>query len=516
VGYGLYAIACLSCAALVFRSASPADSTSTPVEVGPSVSGGDRALWIALAACGVVVLLAATNQVSKDVAVIPLLWVLPLSLYLISFIVAFGLPNWYHRGLWAPVMVLSIIGVVYLLHQDYADVEVHLYIQIFIYSAAVFGCCMVCHGELFRLRPHESRLTSYYFLVSVGGALGGVFVNLVAPYIFKGYWEFHASLVATVLMFWIAVSRDKELPLPRSWRVPISGAWLAAATLLVYFLGLHVREQQDEAIVTTRSFYGVLRVYEIDIGTTDHIRYLYHGRSNHGSQYLHASRGKSPASYYGSESGIGLAMVARREELTPSRGMPVGIIGLGTANLAAYSEPLDHFRFDELNPDVARIASAYFTYLEDSRGETKIVLGDARISLEQELERGEAQNFDLLVVDAFSGDAIPVHLLTREAFELYFQHLHPEGVLAVHISNFHFDLRPVVSALAAAIGKHSVWVENYGSDDEEESDWALVTGNEHLAEELLSTGEPLPEGDPRVFLWTDDYANVLSAIWIDD
>ena len=221
-------------------------------------------------------------------------------------------------------------------------------------------------------------------------------------------------------------------------------------------------------------------------------------------------------SYYGLKSGVGLALAARREEETPARGMRVGVIGLGTANLATYSESSDSFRFYELNPDVARIASEYFTYLEEAQGEIEVVLGDARLSLEIELETDEARPFDLLAVDAFSGDAIPVHLLTREAFELYFQHLHPDGVVAVHVSNLHFDLRPVVSALAAALGKQAIWIEDDGSEDEEASDWVLVTGNDHLVEKFLLSGERILEGEPRRPLWTDDYTNVLSAIWSEE
>ena len=478
-----------------------------------------QVFWLLMSALGVIVLLAATNQLCKDVAVVPLLWILPLALYLVSFIVTFGKPELYYRPLWSALLVLSIASVVYLLHQDYADEEVDLYLQIFIYSATVFTCCIVCHGELYRLRPKEDQLTLYYLMLSLGGALGGVFVNIVAPRLFLGYWEFHGSLVATVLLLGFCVLRDPRVVRPR-WIRPTFGTGLAAGTLtLVYFLVTHIQSQQEETIETRRNFYGVLRVYEYDIGSRLHSRFFYHGRINHGSQYLHDRYRKNAVSYYGPNSGIALAVQTKRSQIARSanpRGLRIGVIGQGSSSLASYAEPGDIVRFYEIDPDVADISSEYFSYLSESRGETDVVLGDARISMERELKDEAPQSYDVLAVDAFSGDGIPVHLLTREALVLYKQHLAEGGIVAIHISNLHFDLRPVVRALATDGKMNAAWIEDWGEGFAEQSnDWVLLTLDDQLYKSLARKAEEWPEEEPREVLWTDDYANVLKVVWRD-
>jgi hypothetical protein len=479
----------------------------------------DRILWLLLAATGVVVLLAATNQLCKDVAVVPLLWILPLTLYLLSFIVTFGRPDWYYRPFWVPVMVLSIASVVYLLHQDHVEDELGLYTQIFIYSMVVFGCCMVCHGELYRLRPAAKYLTSFYLNTSLGGAIGGAFVNLLAPLIFLGYWEFHVSLVASILLLWVCIARDPYIRNQKVLRLGLGSVWAVVLMLTVFFLGTHVRDQQEESIVTLRSFYGILRVYEYDAGTPDHLLSLYHGRIGHGDQFLDPKLQRLPVTYFGSNSGLGKAVQAQREFLGregQDNTMQIGVVGLGTATIAAYANEGDTLRFYEINPDVTDIAQRYFKYLSNTKSTVKIVPGDARISMERELRNDGTNRFDLLAIDAFSGDAIPVHLLTREALALYRRHLTPDGLLALHISNLHFDLRPVVQALALDADIRSVWIYDEGNGRGEFSnDWMLLTTNESVYHTLRAQSEPLPATNRRKLLWTDDYADVLGAIWRD-
>ena len=337
-GYSLYVVLVAWSAITLFRFATQNDSSENPVYLaGTKLRLPERLLTLALAACGSVVLLASTNQICRDIAVIPFLWVLPLSLYLISFILCFDHPRWYNRRVWIPVLMTSLAAVVYLLHQDYGAVEMNLYLQIFIYSAAIFACCMACHGELVRLKPSAEYLTSFYLMIAVGGALGGVFVNLVAPFLFKGYWEFHGGLVATVVLLGLCLFRRMETL--RSPLVLWSGRilWIGGIGALVGFLGLHIQEQQKSNILTKRNFYGVLRVNEVDIENEFATRFLYHGRITHGEQFLNPQLRSYPRAYYGPNSGISLAIrrhpqyfsVNNREEGARQNGLRVGNIGLG-------------------------------------------------------------------------------------------------------------------------------------------------------------------------------------------
>lgn len=522
-GYGLYAVICAWGAIPLFRFATR-DSSSENSEYleakKPCLS--ERFLTLALAACGSVVLLASTNQICRDIAVIPFLWILPLSLYLISFILCFDHPRWYNRRVWVPVLLIALAAVVYLLLQDYAEAEVNLYLQISIYSAALFACCMVCHGELVRLKPAANYLTSFYLMVALGGALGGVFVSLIAPLLFKGYWEFHVGLVATMVLLGFCLYRTKD-PLQSS-RLLWSGRilWVGGIALLVGFLGLHILEQQESNILTTRNFYGVLRVNETDIGTEFATRFLYHGRISHGRQFLTSKLRSYPTAYYGPFSGISLAIgrhprrlsLNKQEDGERQGGLHVGIIGLGVGTIAVYSKPGDTYRFYEINPDVDRVARENFTYLKDAKGTQQVVLGDGRISLERELANTPRQPFDILAVDAFSGDGIPVHLLTREALALYWEHLGPDGILAFHTTNRHFDLTPVVLALARELGKRALWIQDMSNlkKGNDFSEWILVTSNKAFLKDPFVNFRARPWPPLPEIVWTDDYSNLFQVI----
>jgi len=524
-GYGLYGMVCALSAMPLFRFATRIGSPEKPgypVDKKPRLPESLQTL--ALATCGSVVLLASTNQLCRDIAVIPFLWVLPLSLYLISFILCFDHPRWYNRWVWVPMLLTSLSAVVYLLHQDYADTEVNLYLQIFIYSAALFACCMSCHGELVRLKPPARYLTSFYLLVALGGALGGLFVNLVAPFLFKGYWEYHGGLIATLVLLGLCLFQTNE-PL-RSPLVFWSGRilWVGGIVALALFLGLHIQEQQENNILTKRNFYGVLRVNETDIGTEFASRFLYHGRITHGEQFLTPEMRSYPRSYYGPYSGISLAINRHPRKLrldnlengARKRGLHLGMIGLGVGTIAAYSKPGDTYRFYEINPDVDRIAREYFTYLKDGEGVQEVVLGDGRISLERELMNNNRQQFDILAVDAFSGDGIPVHLLTREAFTLYWDHLRPDGILALHTTNLHFDFSPVIRALAKELGMKAMWIKDSGDKEKGNyySDWVLITSNKAFLQDpfVYIRIQPWSTLTHREILWTDDYSNLFQVV----
>jgi hypothetical protein len=522
-GYGLYAVVCAWGAMPLFRfTTRNASSVNSGDRTGNRPRLPENLLTLALTACGSVVLLASTNQICRDIAVIPFLWVLPLSLYLISFILCFDHSRWYNRRIWVPVVLISLSAVVYLLLQDYGEKEMNLYVQIFIYSAALFACCMVCHGELVRLKPPAGYLTTFYLMVALGGAMGGVFVNLIAPVLFKGYWEFHMGLVATVVLLGLCLFRTGD-PL-RTPLVLWSGRilWVVGIAALAGFLGLHIHEQQESNILTTRNFYGVLRVKETGIGTKFATRFLYHGRISHGRQFLIPVMHSYPTAYYGPFSGISLAISRHPERLRLNKlkdearqgGLRVGNIGLGVGTIATYSRPGDTYRFYEINPDVDQIAREYFTYLKDAKGAQQVVLGDGRMSLERELANHQSQQFDILAVDAFSGDGIPVHLLTREAFALYWEHLSPGGILALHISNRHFNFSPVIRALARELDKQALWIKDV-SDLEKGNDyneWVLVTSNQTFLRDPFVNFRIAPWPTPEEILWTDDYSNLFQVV----
>ncbi len=524
-GFGLYTIICLWGAIPLIRLHSQ-EPPSNPIEspTAPNHPIPEKVLTLALAACGSLVLLASTNQICRDIAVIPFLWVLPLSLYLISFMLCFDHPRWYNRKIWVPILLISLTSVVYLLHQDYSDVEMSVYFQIFIYSTALFACCMVCHGELVRLKPAAEFLTSFYLMIALGGALGGLFVNLAAPLLFKGYWEFHGGLVATMTLLGICLFRGTDPIFTPFLRLVGKLSWVSVIATLIVFLGLHIHEQEKTSILTKRNFYGVLRVNEVDLDNEFATRFLYHGRITHGEQFLRAERKSYPRAYYGPYSGVSLAIrrhpqyfkLINQDNRTPSMGLRVGNIGLGIGTIATYSRPGDTYRFYEINPDVDKIARTYFTHLEDAPGTQEVILGDGRISLERELENNNRQHFDVLAIDAFSGDGIPIHLLTREAFALYWKHLNPEGILALHITNYHFDFSPVIRALAKELDKRAVWIKDSGDSQKGNyySDWVLVTSNQNFLKDpfVYSRIEPWPSTRQEEILWTDDYSNLFQVV----
>lgn len=468
--------------------------------------------WTLLSANAVIVLLASTNQLCRDVAVVPLLWVLPLALYLLTFIVCFGRPAWYRRLPAAGFMFAALVAVTWLLHQDFDD-DVALPVQVLVYSVVVLACCFVMHGELYRLRPASRGLTGFYLAIAAGGALGGLLVNLVAPLLFDGYWEFHLGLLGSVILLgWLVHRgyRNLHAKRARAWRA----VWTLACAGFACALGLHVHAYGTEAIGAERSFYGVLRVYQREGGGRGAFRELYHGRILHGAQYLDPRYRRQPSSYYGPSSGVWVAVGVQRllaSQRTGSPALRIGVIGEGAAAFAAHGRKGDSLRFYELDPAVDRIARRHFTYLEDTPAAISVVYGDVRVSLAHELREG-SQAFDLLVVDAFSGDGIPVHLLTTEAMTLYRRHLAVGGVIAFHISNRYFDLLPVVRGLAEDAGLGLARIASEGAaPGESASDWVLLSAERNFLTQIRA-GRAAPNASGASVLWTDDYANVLEVL----
>ena len=749
----------------------PASSADDARTIRPRPGMGTMLLWLGLAACSSAMLLATTNQLCIDVATVPFLWVLPLSLYLISFIICFDSPQWYDRRAYG-LLLLACTPVACWVINEGADVNISK--QVTIYATILFACCMTCHGELVSCKPHAQYLTLFYVLISAGGALGGVFVAIVAPYTFHGYWEYHIGLVACcavtliawcaqriwlntpsaafwiwavitavnvalgawflylpledtidatdetivfgvfgliqfiglivtgalerrwnwliavwsvlsavlcawfigygtwqfpgmmsksiyislastaicspivagiLLMLsrsltkasvrfcalgaiyvvaaglcgWLFVMKGMELHWSFGWRsenilltllaivvvapfiaavrlflfgfsheqsirlyglgtisvittsvcgilmraewlpewVGISFAsttgaavlmewsadgfrgkertslgfwfWVPAITLILFLSNRlavivkseNVVDDDKQTVYTSRNFYGVLRVQkESSEEDEDFIAPKYsltHGQIRHGFQFIDEYWKTQPTTYYGRESGVGIAIQMSRERQMKgdTRPLRVGVVGLGTGTIAAYGEKGDTFRFYDINPDVVALSEKFFTYLHDSPARTEVVIGDARIMMEREIAAGQIQQFDVLAIDAFSSDAIPVHLLTSECGDIYRQHLKPGGILAVHISNRFLDLNPVSRGLAEHLGWNAYQIENSKDDltGVFSSTWILLTSDKELGGDAAFQKSVTPwKEDEKILHWTDDYSGLWQVL----
>ncbi|MEW6094338.1 MAG: ferrichrome ABC transporter permease [Chloroflexota bacterium] len=479
---------------------------------GDHLNWRDMTLWVSLAAAASILLLATTSHITQEVAVIPFLWVLPLTIYLLSFILAFSGERWYSRRLFLLLFFAATLLVGWALGR--AD-DINIALQIGIYSLALFSACMVCHGELYRLRPHPERLTSFYLLVSVGGALGGTFITFAAPVLFRGYWELPLGFTLAWLLFFLVALRRTE----------VMQRWLFVASHVILLSGLvfssvrafqFIQSDINGSLLLERNFYGVVRVKTLGAEGWPSQRYaLVHGVTIHGFQYMDEEKRLLPTAYFGETSGGGLAILNH-----PKRGseMRVGVLGLGIGTLAAYGQPGDVYRFYEINPlviDLAEGQDGYFSYLPDSQAEIEIALGDARLSLEEELASSGSQEYDVLALDVFSSDSIPVHLLDREAFDLYLQHLAPDGILAVHISNRHLDLVPVVWSLGDYFGLSRVVIADPGNYEETSpSLWVLLARLPALLAdpEIASRARYMEDYVSHLRLWTDDYSNLIQIL----
>src|SRR3954467_3913155 len=492
----LFAAFALVCATLAWRTPRAAPVAAAG-EAAP-LARRDFVSWLALSATGSVMLLAVTNHLTQNVASVPLLWLVPLTLYLATFIIAFEGKGWYQPRLLWPLVLIALIAMAWLV----VDTEFHyqLALQLGVFLPGLFLACLFCHGELYRSRAPARYLTTFYLVVSAGGALGGVLVAVAAPLVFSGYFELGAGLAAVALL---AVLRFDSV------------GRVASTTSLLVLLGVTAwatydgfRHQRDVR-VAERSFYGVLRVKEYGTpGEESHLRRLVHGTIMHGEQYMSEAARRQPTTYYQQTSGIGAAIESKQDHP-----VKVGVIGLGTGTIAAYGRPGDVYRFYDIDANVIGVARTEFTFLSDSRAKVEVALGDARLTLEREAPQG----FDVLAVDAFSSDAIPVHLITREALATYLRHLKPDGIVAFHVSNRFLNLIPVVARIAQELQVHAVLVSDDPDEDDDRrsrSDWVLVSKDEKAlaAPAIVAAGGEPAQDRPEWRTWTDDYSNLIQIL----
>ena len=478
----------------VDREQASAGEVTTP-------SWSTRAAWISLPALASTMLLVVTNHVCQDVAVIPFLWVLPLSLYLISFIVCFDSPQWY-RPKW--IAAITLVAITAIQTKDLLPGSVQLLAEASCYMLMLLGVCLLCHGEVARVKPPSAFLTQYYAILSAGGAIGGIIVAVLCPLLLNSFAELPFTLsVVTALSFLLFFACQGWRETVYDWSAARRLGFAAVILMIAPFVTV-VLASKGETIASERNFFGVLRVQ------TDHqgVR-LVHGSTIHGMQ-RHGEFASEPTTYYGYQSGVGLTIEALQKR---QPALKIGVVGLGCGVLATYGRPSDHFDMIEINPAVFQIAEEHFTFMSECQSTIENHLGDGRLVLERMTDR----KYDLLVLDAFSSDAIPAHLLTREAIALYRQRLASDGVLAVHVSNNHLNLVPLVHRLSLDAGLTSRVVRAGGDETlgTKHSTWMLICdqGNSLWKSDLLA--DALPATDEELAdapLWTDQRHNLVSVL----
>lgn len=503
-----YALFVVLCAAGAWRArdhqriVAPGPAASG-AQVEPAPAAGDYMLWLAMSGLASLLLLSISNHVSQNVASIPFLWVLPLTLYLLTFVLCFEGRNgrgWYVRSLWLGPTLVALGLMAWGLTAERG--VLHIEQAVPLYSVGLFLACMFCHGELAAAKPAPRYLTRFYLMLSVGGAAGGMLVGLVAPKLFNVYWELPVGLVGCALMA-LVVTR-------KMWRAPLTAfapvAALAAVGTCGYFAWKYDVFVKEDTIFAQRNFYGALRVKQSRANDDpDANRKLVHGVILHGEEYINPEYRGMITSYYGESAGIGMAL----ERIHPVE-QRVGVIGLGAGTLAGYGAKGDYFKVYEINPQVLDIARRYFYYLSGSSARIETALGDARLVLERE----PSQKFDVLAVDAFSSDAIPVHLLTREALAVYLRHVKPDGAIAFHVTNRYLRLAPVVKQLADEVGMDAVLI----SDDPDDpyltrTDWVIVTRNKDFINDADIQGRrSVIEPIAGMKTWTDDFNNLFQIL----
>ncbi len=503
----------------------PADAVAPAARTAAPPDALTLALWLLLSTCGSAMLLATTSQITQNVAPVPFLWVLPLGLYLLTFILCFDSARWYRRGVasWFLVAALGLLALLLVAGERLGPLG-----GIAAHALALVAACTACHGELAALRPAPRHLTAFYLLIAAGGALGGVLVTLLAPAVFDTLVEFPLALGGCCVAFLLARRRDtlRDALQRRFAGRPARLAVVAAGVALLAVAAVpgagHAwrgYQRSRDVLQLSRNFYGVLQVGQTDAGDPPRrCRTLTHGSTLHGLQFTDAALRGQPTAYYGAGSGIAAGLDALRAAL--GRPLRLGVIGMGAGTLAAYARAGDELTFCEINPDVVAHARRWFTWWDDAvaRGARLALLeGDARLVLERELADGAPRPYDLLAVDAFSSDAIPVHLLTAECFEVYRRRLAPDGLLAVHVSNLYLELAPVARQQAEALGLRARRV--VGRADVQRavfgSEWVLATADEAL-EQRLAHAVPAPDDWPLsgtdLLRWTDDFSSLFPLL----
>ena len=497
--YGLFAMMTLLCCRSIAWGAKTNTHTADHRQKTVSIPLSQYLYWLCLPATAVIILLSVTNHLSRDLVSIPFLWIMPLSLYLLTYILCFDHPRWYHRGVFIPALPITIITLLYVIEHEISAISV-----ILIFLLALFALCMICHGELYRLKPHPTALTHFYLMIALGGALGSAVVSLLMPLISTTYSELELGMGLLVLMVAVLLAKTDWDQNIRQKRTLMLTGIISLAGLLNIGLLYSALAVDPNVIYQSRNFFGVLTVgYD-----GDEALYLKNGNSWHGVQYVDPDIQFEALGYYSTAGGLGTAI-----EMTDTiiNARHIGMVGLGVGTVASYLNQNDTLRIYEINPEVVKVAQETFTYLAHSEADIDIVIGDARRSLEQE----PSQQFDLLILDAFSSDAIPVHLLTHEAFTTYLRHLKPNGIIALLISSWYFDFEPMLQAMAQSLNLGSVTVQDSGDDGHNwGSRWMLMVRDPSALEHPSAAGLPHNQyhlGE-KITPWSDNFSSPFQLL----
>ncbi|HEX5684659.1 MAG TPA: fused MFS/spermidine synthase [Ideonella sp.] len=505
LAFGAFAVLCAGCAWASRNAPRPEAAATVPAAHQASSltpTRKDYALWLTLSAMGSMMLISVTSHITQNIAAVPMLWLLPLSLYLLTFVLCFEGRGWYRRSIFAAPLILSLIAMSWGLNTPPADINVMMAVPA--YGIGTFCCCMFFHGELSLRKPAAEYLTRFYLTLSLGGAVGGTLIGVVAPNVLDGMYEFPVVLVITAGLMLVLLRH--YLTANKAAYIVLALA-IVSTVLTVLMAGASINHDMNGTLMRMRNFYAASQVVERKFnGET--MRVLNNGQIMHGLQVRSAEKIAMPTTYYGASSGVAHAM--RRFADAPRN---VGVIGLGVGTMAAYGKDKDVIRFYEINPQSQLIAQREFSFLKDSAADIQVVLGDARLQMQAELERGEPGQFDVLVVDAFSGDSIPVHLLTKEAMDIYRAHMKPNGIIAFHVSNLFLNLKPVVADLAANAGLQAVYMRNEEKYPETASAWVLVTSDQVFLNDpdVLKQRRPIAP-IAGLELWTDSRNNLYQIL----
>ncbi len=513
--YVVYAVLFALCAWMAIKQ----KGEGAPVTAAPAgghVEGDRLALWIVYSLLGSVLLLATTNAITQWSAVIPFLWIAPLSLYLLTFVIAFGHQRLYHRTAFTIIFLILAVAAIW---SPAPDSGRDMTIQLALQCATMFFGCMICHAEMVRLQPEPARLPKFYLAISFGGALGGVFVALIAPVVLKDYFEHPLTLIAIGLLGVVLMARDAGMP--ASLRPAAAGA---GAIILAGAAGGAIYneiEPEYDLIERVRNFYGVVKIVQEDEDDPeDHQILMTQAGVEQGSQWQNPAVKLKPLCAFDEDSGAGIAMMhhVKRRSGNPDAPLRIGIIGLGAGMLAAMGKEGDVIRYYEINPAVEALTRRYFTFLRDGKAKTDVLLGDGRLVLERQLAAKDPQQFDVLVIDAFRGASPPTHLMTKEAFDIYLAHLAPNGIIAINFELNTFEMAPLHRGMAKLFGLDVRWIETQSDDKdgcEEPISWALYTKDKGLfeVESVKKAISPWRDKDTASgIVWTDASSNLMSIL----
>jgi spermidine synthase len=501
-GFAVFALISAVLAGKTRAAAQVRPPESTVVDEGGPTPPVRKLLWVLLPMGAAMQLSAVTSYLTANVAAIPLLWILPLAVYLLTIILAFEFPHLLPRGLVLRFLILMLAGLGYALSKQ--DVEWPLRISIGFFLIEAFASGLFCHSEAYRLRPlRASESTLFYLCFAAGGALGAFVIGILFPLVFRFNLDLVITCCFTALLALLVTWED-------GWSSRL--LWGVATILMaVQIFWINIVNQRNTT-VAVRNFYGALRVKQNFGFPGATMRVLTNGNVEHGTQIFGTEeQRRTPTSYYAEDSGVGLAIRFCCPGHANRRAGNIGVIGLGAGTIAAYGRPYDLIRFYEINPAVDPIARNVFTYIRDSRAQVQVIGGDGRTTLAHEPPMG----FNVLVVDAFSGDAIPLHLLTTQALALYRRHLAPGGIIAFHISNRHVDLEAPIALLAKSAGMRAITVTTAANDERGEftATWMLVSENaDFFAQPEVARSARQPQEIPGLRLWTDDFSSLLPVL----